>query len=63
MTVGDSPNDESLFDNTLFPLSVGVANLAEYLPLLTHHPAYLTDLPESEGFCELVRAILASQLP
>lgn len=63
VTVGDSPNDESLFDNTLFPLSVGVANIAEYLDILTHHPVYLTDLPESQGFCELVRAILAAQLP
>ncbi|MCT7970070.1 HAD-IIB family hydrolase [Laspinema sp. D1] len=63
VTVGDSPNDESLFDNTLFPLSVGVANIAEYGDILTHHPAYVTDLPESEGFCELVRAILAAKLP
>ncbi|MCT7975276.1 HAD-IIB family hydrolase [Laspinema olomoucense] len=63
VTVGDSPNDETLFNPTLFPLSVGVANIAEYFDILTHHPAYLTDLPESEGFCELVRAILAAQLP
>lgn len=63
VTVGDSPNDESLFNPALFPLSVGVANLAEYLDILTHHPAYLTDLPESQGFCELVRAILGAQFP
>ncbi len=61
VTVGDSPNDESLFDPSLFPLSVGVANITEYFPILKHHPAYVTDLSESEGFCELVRAILAAQ--
>ncbi|MGH2413735.1 MAG: HAD family hydrolase, partial [Microcystaceae cyanobacterium] len=26
LTIGDSPNDESLFDSSQFPLSVGVAN-------------------------------------
>lgn len=29
-TVGDSPNDESLFEQRYFPISVGVANVSKY---------------------------------
>ena len=39
VTVGDSPNDESLFE-AQFPQSVGVANVAHYL----HFPGAFTDL-------------------
>ncbi|MDY6939225.1 MAG: HAD family hydrolase [Cyanobacteriota bacterium] len=55
VTVGDSPNDRSLFDPTNFPHSVGVANIADYLQQLPYAPAYITEGPEGEGFCELVR--------
>lgn len=58
LTVGDSPNDESLFNSGLFPLSVGVGNLREYLPRLTHTPAYITQEPELDGFRELVRCLM-----
>ena len=54
VTVGDSPNDASMFDRDLFPNSVGVANIQHYADLLVHHPQYLTKLPEVAGFCELV---------
>ncbi len=54
VTVGDSPNDESLFDSALFPHSVGVANVAHYLSQLAHTPTYLTSAAEGAGFCELV---------
>ncbi len=57
ITVGDSPNDESLFNSALFPLSVGVGNLWEYLPRLTHTPAYITEEKEVDGFRELVRCL------
>jgi len=60
LTIGDSPNDESLFDPALFPRSVGVANVRPYLDRLTHRPAYITDRPEGEGFCDLVAAILST---
>ncbi len=30
LTVGDSPNDQTLFDPDRFPLSVGVANMLQY---------------------------------
>ena len=61
ITVGDSPNDESLFDPEQFPHSVGVANVAHYLPSLAHTPAYITNAAESEGFIELVDGLLADK--
>ena len=54
ITVGDSPNDASMFDRELFPHSVGVANIEHYITQLSHQPQYLTTLPEVAGFCELV---------
>lgn len=58
LTVGDSPNDETLFDASYFPVSVGVANVLEYATQLTHQPAYVTTSAEGEGFCELARYLL-----
>ncbi|MBN3925686.1 HAD family hydrolase [Nostoc sp. NMS4] len=60
VTVGDSPNDESLFQQDYFPLSVGVANVLEYANQLQHLPAYVTKFSEGEGFCELSSYILKS---
>ncbi|WP_071515256.1 HAD-IIB family hydrolase [Geitlerinema sp. PCC 9228] len=59
LTVGDSPNDESLFDPKKFPLSVGVANLLPYRDRMNHLPTYITAAAEGEGFCELVRYLLS----
>jgi HAD superfamily hydrolase (TIGR01484 family) len=53
VTVGDSPNDESLFDQRHFPISVGVANVMEYANQLQHKPVYITTAAEGAGFCEL----------
>lgn len=50
ITVGDSPNDESLFNRELFPLSVGVANILDYCEVLHYQPTYITSKPEGEGF-------------
>ncbi|WP_341526530.1 HAD family hydrolase [Nostoc sp. UHCC 0302] len=58
VTVGDSPNDESLFDQRYFPISVGVANVLEYVNQLQHQPAYITISAEGEGFCELSNYLL-----
>ncbi|HEY9892145.1 MAG TPA: HAD family hydrolase [Candidatus Sericytochromatia bacterium] len=55
LTVGDSPNDASLFNPELFPLSVGVANVLDYASELIYQPAYVTQAVEGKGFCELVR--------
>ncbi|MBD2345528.1 HAD-IIB family hydrolase [Anabaena subtropica] len=58
LTVGDSPNDESLFDRRYFPISVGVANVLKYVDQLQHQPSYVTTAAEGEGFCELCSYIL-----
>jgi HAD superfamily hydrolase (TIGR01484 family) len=62
VTVGDSPNDESLFDARYFPLSVGVANVREYIDRLQHKPAYITNAVAGEGFCELAKMIITGKL-
>lgn len=61
LTIGDSPNDESLFDSSLFPLSVGVANIRDYGDRLTHLPTFITTAPEGEGFCELAQYLCAAK--
>jgi HAD superfamily hydrolase (TIGR01484 family) len=57
ITVGDSPNDASMFDRTLFPHSVGVANIQHYTSQMAHQPQYITKSPEVAGFCELVNSL------
>ncbi|MEM7064744.1 MAG: HAD family hydrolase [Cyanobacteria bacterium P01_B01_bin.77] len=58
LTVGDSPNDESMFDPSQFPNSVGVANVRHYLDALAHHPTFITQAEEGQGFSELVDLLL-----
>lgn len=58
LTVGDSPNDESMFNPALFPQSVGVANVVDYWPRLTYRPTYVTQAVEVAGFLELVEALV-----
>ncbi|MCB5161119.1 HAD-IIB family hydrolase [Marinomonas algarum] len=55
--VGDAPNDESMFAR--FPLSVGVANIAQYLPIMQHKPRYQTTQPGGLGFAELAQQVLS----
>lgn len=55
--IGDSPNDEPLFQ--ALKSSVGVANIAPFLDRLHHPPAYLTERPAAAGFCEAVSTILS----
>jgi HAD superfamily hydrolase (TIGR01484 family) len=57
ITVGDSPNDASMFDRSLFYHSVGVANIQHYMSQLIHQPEYITNSPEVAGFCELVNLL------
>ncbi|HSM81649.1 MAG TPA: HAD family hydrolase [Nodosilinea sp.] len=57
LTLGDSPNDETLFDPALFPRSVGVANIKDYWPHLLHRPAYVTPAAAVEGFLQVVDAL------
>jgi HAD superfamily hydrolase (TIGR01484 family) len=57
LTVGDSPNDESLFNPEKFPHSVGVANILHYTEYLNYKPAYVTTTEEVNGFCELAELL------
>jgi len=61
VTVGDSPNDEGLFDASLFLLSVGVANVRHYCDRLHHLPRFITQNAEVRGFQELVEIILTNR--
>lgn len=56
---GDSPNDEPLFEK--FPRTIGVANVADYLPRMKFGPTYITRKPGGEGFAEAIKHILAQR--
>lgn len=60
VTIGDSINDESLFNPQEFPQSIGVANIDKYLAELKYQPQYITNYPEIAGFTELANLILNS---
>ncbi|RZI60911.1 MAG: HAD family phosphatase [Rubrivivax sp.] len=57
--VGDSTNDQLMFER--MPLSVGVANIARFLPMLDHPPTYVTATERGEGFAEVARALLLAR--
>jgi HAD superfamily hydrolase (TIGR01484 family) len=59
--VGDSTNDQAMFD--AFPLSVGVANLRRFAAELRTWPAYLTEGERGAGFAEVVARIVAARRP
>jgi HAD superfamily hydrolase (TIGR01484 family) len=59
VTVGDSPNDVSLFNPDIFPNSVGVANVLRYTDRLEHLPCFVTKSPEGQGFCELAHLLVS----
>ena len=54
--VGDSTNDQRMFQH--FPHSVGVANIARFVPQLAHLPRYVTRGERGAGFAELARVLL-----
>ena len=58
VTIGDSPNDESLFNGDRFPISVGVANIRHYVDQIQYKPRFVTQSAEAEGFCELARLMI-----
>jgi HAD superfamily hydrolase (TIGR01484 family) len=58
LTIGDSPNDEAMFNPELFPISVGVANLRHYQDKMLHLPKYVTHASEFAGFSELAKLLL-----
>lgn len=57
--IGDSTNDAPLFAH--FSQSIGVGNVARFLPALTHPPRYRTAGERGAGFAEMVDALLAAR--
>ena len=57
--VGDSTNDQPMFEN--IPLSIGVANIARFVPQLSALPAYVTRSERGDGFAEVARALLGAR--
>lgn len=57
--VGDSTNDQLMFES--FPLSVGVANLADFADRLTQWPAFITQHDRGRGFVEVAEALLVAR--
>ena len=54
--IGDSTNDQRMFQH--FPHSVGVANIARFVPQLQHLPRYVTQRERGAGFAEMARLLL-----
>jgi HAD superfamily hydrolase (TIGR01484 family) len=54
---GDSPNDASMFAH--FPLSVGVANVRDFIDRIAAPPAFVTPSRGGAGFVELADRLLA----
>lgn len=57
--VGDSGNDQAMFQH--FTHSVGVANIARFVPQLAHLPRYVTQGERGAGFAEVAQALLAAR--
>jgi len=53
---GDSPNDEPMFE--FFPLSFGMANIAPFLPMMAHPPAFVCERDCGAGFCQVAERLL-----
>ena len=56
--VGDSTNDQVMFQH--LPHSVGVANIARFVPQLQYLPRYVTEGERGAGFAEMVHHLLAA---
>jgi HAD superfamily hydrolase (TIGR01484 family) len=57
--LGDSPNDAPMF--AAVPLSVGVANVAPFLPGIAAAPAFIAAGEGGAGFVEFAKAVLAAR--
>lgn len=58
--VGDSGNDQAMFQH--FTHSVGVANIARFVPQLAHLPRYVARGERGAGFAEVAKALLAARV-
>ena len=54
--VGDSPNDEPMFE--FFKNSFAVGNFREFEGDVKHKPSYITERNEGEGFAEIAEHII-----
>jgi hypothetical protein len=59
--VGDSTNDQAMFQ--ALPFTVGVANIARFLPQLQAFPGFITQAERGDGFAEVADALLAARAP
>ncbi len=59
--VGDSPNDEPMFE--FFKNSIAVKNIEKFLSQLKHKPNFITQNESSEGFCEVSRILCGNKAP
>jgi HAD superfamily hydrolase (TIGR01484 family) len=57
--IGDSTNDQLMFE--AFTHSVGVANIARFVPQLAHLPRYVTPGERGAGFRQFCDALLAAR--
>jgi HAD superfamily hydrolase (TIGR01484 family) len=56
--IGDSPNDEPLFE--AFPNSFGVANIKNFMQRLRFLPEFVSPSPGGKGFSEIAEKIISS---
>jgi len=56
---GDSPNDQAAF--AFFHASIGVANVARYLPQLAPPPRFVTTASHGHGFAEAIAVLLEAR--
>ncbi len=59
--IGDSPNDEPLFEG--FPHSIAVGNIRGFLPRIRHLPEFITSADCAAGFREAAQIILSRRRP
>jgi HAD superfamily hydrolase (TIGR01484 family) len=57
--IGDSPNDEPMFES--FSFSVGVANLSRYVDRLQNPPRWITSQESGAGFAEMARRLIEAK--
>lgn len=57
--IGDSPNDEPMFE--WFPYSVGVSNIQKYLKQLSHPPRWITSGKSGIGFVQMTDLLLQAK--
>ncbi len=58
--VGDSTNDQLMFE--AFDNSIGVANIARFLPELLHKPQYLCSQERGAGFTQVGQSLLNTKV-